>query len=170
MAVDGVVFYNYGWNKLISLENLNEEDYLEFSDTAKISYKIYSSFDIYSAQAMLLSVELEKNFIEGVNDDEVRIKHLEDLMTTLSNMAPNTNGFSPIRQYYENILGFNIDNDLFAIKESLFGLAGIVTASENTLSLIIENDEEIKPTFKSVIDEFYCEKEDEEAKCLVHKC
>ena len=76
MAIDGVVVYNSShegvfWEKVISLENFSEQDYLIVSDTAKISYKIYDSLNVKSAAAMLLWVELKEDFIENMNDEEI---------------------------------------------------------------------------------------------------
>ena len=76
MAIQGVVVYNSShegvfWEKVISLENFNEQDYLIVSDTAKISYKIYDSLNVKSAAAMLLWVELKEDFIENMNDEEI---------------------------------------------------------------------------------------------------
>ena len=38
------------------------------------------------------------------------------------------------------------------------------------MSKILENDDEVKPTFKSIVDEFYSNKENEEARTIVKKC
>ena len=104
------------YSSTFDVENISEDDFSVSGDTLTVSFELNTSnetYDIISAQTNYMRLKFDLSQLENMTDEE--IEGLEDLMTILTDEAPN----QPLQVYAEatNLgeVGVDVEFEGFAI-------------------------------------------------------